>query len=108
MASWYIFSSLGFYPFCPGTTEYLLTSPAFTKAIIHLAGDKKLIITASANSDENIYIQKCQLNGRTLTKPWVSYQDIITGGELQFEMGSKPKTDSVNTKDLPYSASDKT
>jgi len=59
MASWYIFSSLGFYPFCPGTTEYLLTSPVLTKAIIHLAGDRKLVITASANSDENIYIQKC-------------------------------------------------
>jgi predicted alpha-1,2-mannosidase len=58
MASWYIFSCLGFYPFCPGTTEYLVTSPAFPKAIIHLAGDKTLVISASANSDNNIYIQK--------------------------------------------------
>lgn len=108
MGSWYIFSSLGFYPFCPGTTEYLLTSPAFTKAIIHLAGDKKLIIAAAANSDKNIYVQKCLHNGLTGTKTWISHQDILGGGELQFEMGSTPKTDSVNTKYLPYSASDKT
>lgn len=105
MASWYIFSSLGFYPFCPGTTEYLLTSPAFTQATLHLAGNKKFVITVPTNSDKNVYIQKHLLNGRTETKTWISHQDIITGGELRFEMSPVPKTDRLDGEDLPYSAS---
>jgi len=105
MASWYILSSLGFYPFCPGTAEYLVTSPAFTQATIHLAGNKKFVITASANSDKNVYIQKHLLNGHTETKTWISHLDIILGGELRFEMGPDPKTDRLDGGDLPYSAS---
>jgi predicted alpha-1,2-mannosidase len=105
MASWYLLSASGLYPFCPGTAEYLVTSPAFPKAVIHLAGDKTLIITASANSDKNVYIQKWLFNGKTETKTWISHQDITGGGELQFEMGPTPKPDSVGDKDMPYSAS---
>jgi predicted alpha-1,2-mannosidase len=29
MSSWYIFSTLGFYPFCPGKAEYTLVKPKF-------------------------------------------------------------------------------
>ena len=36
MSAWYVFSSLGIYPFCPGTPVYILASPIWRKAIIHL------------------------------------------------------------------------
>lgn len=29
MSAWYIFSSLGFYPVCPGSNEFVLTTPLF-------------------------------------------------------------------------------
>lgn len=32
MACWYIFSTLGFYPLCPGKAEYVVTSPMFDEA----------------------------------------------------------------------------
>lgn len=31
MSAWYIFSSLGFYPVCPGSNEFVLTTPLFDR-----------------------------------------------------------------------------
>ena len=36
MSAWYLFSSLGFYPVCPGSTEYALGSPTVVSAEIDL------------------------------------------------------------------------
>ena len=35
-SAWYVFSALGMYPVCPGTPEYVLGSPLFDKATLHL------------------------------------------------------------------------
>ena len=105
MSSWYLLSSIGLYAFCPGTTEYIVTSPMFAKATLHLAGDKTLVIEASGNSDKNVYIQRRSFNGVEDAKTWMDYQDIIQGGLLHFDMGAEPKTTVVRSGDLPYSAS---
>jgi predicted alpha-1,2-mannosidase len=107
MASWYLLSAIGLYSFCPGTPEYIVTSPLFAKVTIHLADNKTLVITASNNSDKNVYIQKRLFNGKEVTGTVVRHQDLIKGGELHCEMGPTPKTDNVSDKDLPYSASKK-
>ena len=90
MSAWYVFSSLGFYPVCPGKPFYYLGSPIFKKVIIHLPNGKKFVISAENNSETNIYIQHTTLNGKTLQKPWISHKDIIDGGELIFEMREIP------------------
>jgi predicted alpha-1,2-mannosidase len=105
MACWYLLSSIGLYPLCPGTTEYLLTSPLFPKVTIQLENNKTLVITASNNSDKNVYVQNCHFNGSEVTKTWISHQDITKGGELHFEMGAEPKTEIKKAEDLPYSSS---
>ena len=35
-SAWYVFSALGFYPVCPGSGQYVLGSPIFPKATIHM------------------------------------------------------------------------
>ncbi len=105
MASWYLLSAMGLYSFCPGTPEYIVTSPLFPKVTIHLADNKTMVITASNHSDKNVYIQKRLFNGKEDTKTWVSHQELIKGGELHFEMGPAPKMDRISEGDLPYSAS---
>ena len=105
LSSWYLLSSIGLYSFCPGTTQYVVTSPMFTKATLHLADDKTLIIEAPANNDKNVYIQSRTFNGVEDSKIWVNYQDIIQGGLLHFEMGPEPKKTIVPESGLPYSAS---
>jgi len=105
LASWYILSSIGLYPFCPGDPAYLVTSPAFPKIIIHLPDKKTLLITSSGYSDTNVYIQKRLFNGVEDSKTWISHDDILRGGELHFEMGPVPNMNRITEEELPYSAS---
>ena len=90
MAAWYIFSSMGFYPVCPGSNQYQIGSPAYTKATINLENGSAFTVIANNNSKDNVYIQSAKLNGKTFSKPFLSYNQIKNGGELVFEMGNKP------------------
>ena len=94
MAAWYVFSALGFYPMNPDSGIYALGSPAVSKAVIHLDRDKypshTFTILAQNNSSQNIYIQSATLNGQPLTKPWLSQEQITSGGTLSLVMGPKP------------------
>ncbi|MHC2992314.1 hypothetical protein OB13_12200, partial [Pontibacter sp. HJ8] len=57
MSSWYIFSTLGFYPVNPANGAYVFGSPAVKQAILTLPGGKVLELSAPNNSPENKYIQ---------------------------------------------------
>lgn len=50
MAAWYIFSTLGFYPYCPGKPEYLAVQAQARKAVISLDNGKILTIVSSDDS----------------------------------------------------------
>jgi len=91
MSAWYIFSVLGFYPVCPGTTRYAIGSPCIPSAIIDLPDEKTFTIQARGLSDKNIYIQSMMLNGKILSDPFIDHADLVAGGELIFNMGPKPK-----------------
>ena len=45
-SAWYVFSALGFYPVCPGTTQYVLGAPLFKRATLHFENGKTLVIDA--------------------------------------------------------------
>ncbi|MHC1705715.1 MAG: GH92 family glycosyl hydrolase [Tenuifilaceae bacterium] len=90
MSAWYIFSSLGFYPVFPASGDYVLGSPLFDKASIHLPGGKKFTVETVNNSSENIYIQQVELNGQKLAETFINHKDIVNGGHLKIVMGDKP------------------
>ncbi|MGI6242236.1 MAG: GH92 family glycosyl hydrolase [Prevotella sp.] len=90
MSAWYILSAMGIHQYCPGDTRFEITSPVFRRITLHLQNGKKFTVNAPANSDNNIYIQKVSLNGNIIPLH-LDYKDIINGGTLQLEMGSKPK-----------------
>jgi predicted alpha-1,2-mannosidase len=90
MSAWYIFSAMGFYPVNPANGVYCFGSPQLEKAVIHLGGGKEFtIITHDAGAD-NVYIQRMLLNGKEYKKNFITHQDIVVGGELEYYMGSKP------------------
>ncbi|BCI60069.1 GH92 family glycosyl hydrolase [Solibaculum mannosilyticum] len=91
MSSWYILSSLGFYPVNPASAQYMIGSPFFDKATIHYE-DKDFEIIANNNSKENMYIQSGTLNGEALNIPVLTHEQIINGGTIEFEMGAEPST----------------
>ena len=90
MSAWYVFAALGFYPVAPGTPYYMLGSPSFPKAVIHLEDGKEFTIIAEGASPENIYIQSATLNGKAYDKNYLNHFDITAGGVLELVMGPEP------------------
>lgn len=89
MSAWYIFSSLGFYPVCPGSDQYALGSPLIISASLNLGNGKKLIIKTVNQSAENVYVEKVTLNGTELTDGFISHGELTGGGELLFWLAGK-------------------
>ena len=105
-SAWYIFSALGFYPVCPGTDQYVLGTPLFQKATLHLENGKSLLIEADNNSDSTPYIRSMKLNGKSYTRNYLTHEMLTQGGRIQFVMDSKPnRKRGTEPADVPYSFS---
>ncbi|MDB4196508.1 GH92 family glycosyl hydrolase [Flavobacteriaceae bacterium] len=100
MSAWHIFSSLGFYPVNPSNGAYVFGSPLFDEASIGLPENKKFTIIANQNSDDNIYIQSVQLNGKDYKFSYITHKDIMQGGEIIFNMGPKPNMNFGKEKEF--------
>lgn len=90
MSAWYIFSSLGFYPVAPGSSEYAIGSPSVKGAVLHLENGRTFEIQALNQSDKNVYVKQIVLNGKPLDKPFITHDQIMQGGKLVFHMSAKP------------------
>ena len=106
LSSWYVLSSMGFYPVTPGSSIYAIGSPLFGEVIIDMGNSKKFIIRALNNSKFNKYIQSATLNGNSLTRTWITQKEITDGGTLIFGMGPEPnKKWGTKPEDAPPSMS---
>jgi predicted alpha-1,2-mannosidase len=104
MSAWYIFSSMGFYPVCPGSGEYVIGSPSVDEAVLQLENGKQFTIRAKNVSSKNIYIKSVTLNGQPLNRTFIRHSDIVEGGELIFHMSSRPnKKWGLEEEAYPYS-----
>ena len=90
MSAWYLFSSLGFYPVCPGSAEYSLGSPSVVSAEIRLENGQVLKISTDNQSADNVYVKQVFLNGEAIQDLTISHDQIAHGGELHFIMSRKP------------------
>lgn len=91
MSAWYILSTLGFYPVNPVDGKFVFGSPLVHDATLHLINGKEFRVIAHNNSDDNRYIQSIKLNGKEYTESYITYQDIMKGGTLEYEMGNLKK-----------------
>lgn len=97
MSAWAIFSMIGFYPDCPGTPDYTLTTPAFDKVTLrldsHYYKEDKLVIRKSSNSD---YIKEVKLDGVKHNGFRITHDELVHAGELVFEMSENNKMNENN------------
>ena len=89
MSAWYVFSSLGFYPVCPGSNEFALTAPQFPKAVVRLANGRTLTVTAD-NPRRSVYIASVTLDGKPIDRNYITYDELMQGGELHFALRPRP------------------
>jgi predicted alpha-1,2-mannosidase len=91
-SSWYVFSALGFYPVCPGDTNYVIGSPLFDRATLSLPHGKSFTVAAKNNGPQRPYIQDAKLDGAAFNRTYISHAELLQGGELTFDMASAPNT----------------
>lgn len=90
MSSFVVFSMMGFFPVTPGIPMYVIGSPFFQDVQISLESGKTFRVKALNFSEENKYIQSARLNGKKLTKPWFTHEELLQGGTLELKMGRQP------------------
>lgn len=106
MSAWYVFSSMGFYPVCPGDNKYIIGTPNFDKLTLRLNNKKSFTIVTKNLSSKNLYIKAVKLNGKDYPYSYITHQQIINGGELVFEMSSTPQKWGSEEKFRPTSVID--
>ncbi len=89
MSTWYMFSALGFYPVDPASGEYLIGAPQVKRMTLNLENGKQFVMKANNLSATNKYVASITLNGKPLDGFKIHYDDIVSGGELIFEMSSE-------------------
>ena len=90
MSAWYVMSALGLYQVCPGIPVYTLGRPMVNRAVLPLQG-KPLEIVATNNSATNKYVQEIRLNSQTLETPFITHEQLMQGGKLEFVMSDQHK-----------------
>ena len=107
MSSFVVFSMMGFFPVTPGIPMYVIGSPFFENIEMQLPDGKTFRVHAKDYNEKNKYIQSAMLNGKELTKPWFTHEELLQGGTLELQMGSKPnKAWGAGTNDAPPSRID--
>ncbi|CAN5365870.1 hypothetical protein BH10ACI2_BH10ACI2_07840 [soil metagenome] len=91
MSAWYIMSVLGFYEVAPGDPTYALGTPLFREAKVKLENGKFFTVKAPGTSSINKYVKSVKVNGRTLDRAFISHNDLMSGGTIEFEMTDKPQ-----------------
>lgn len=105
MASWFILNSLGMYPFCPATGEYLIGMPLFDKVKVNLAKGKILEIKTSRNKEQHQFLNEVTYNGQRMKRSYFLYKELIAGGKIEYDLGCVPNPYCFYQDMLPYSLS---
>lgn len=93
MSAWAIYTMLGFYPDCPGSANYALTTPTFDRVTIHL--DQKyykqptLVIEkkpASASAgDQGTYFQELRVGNKLYKGTYrLSHKQLTEAGSITY------------------------
>lgn len=81
MSAWQVFSMLGFYPVCPGSADYVIGIPQFSRARMG-----RLMIETLGKGP---YIQHMTWNGKPYHSYLLTHEMIMSGGRLVVELGEK-------------------
>ena len=105
-SAWYVFSAMGFYPVCPGTDQYVLGTPLFSKVTIYFENGKKMQIIAPGNDDCHRYVDRVKVNKKVYTKNYITHEDLLSGGRIEFRMSEQAnRLRGIGDSDVPYSFS---
>lgn len=82
MSAWYIFSTLGFYPVCPGSGQYVVGSPQFDNVKLNLPNGKQTTIITKNNLPQNQFNHLESVNGHASSDRYITHDQVISGGKI--------------------------
>ena len=91
MSAWYVFSAMGFYPVNPLSGHYELGTPLFPELRLRLDNGHTFTVKANNLSKKNIYVSNTRFNGKPYDRPYITYDMIMNGGTLEFDMVAEPQ-----------------
>lgn len=104
MSAWYIFTTLGFYPVCPGTDQYVIGAPFVPYADVTLPSGRHIIVKAPLVSPRNRYVKRVLLNGKPYPNLYFTHDQLTSGCVIEFEMSNQPNRQRGLSKDQkPFS-----
>lgn len=86
----YVFSALGFYPLCQGSSQYVIGAPIFKFAEINLENGKKITINTRNQNENNLYVKDLEMNGNKYQNNYLTHSDLINGADIIFWMSENP------------------
>lgn len=89
MGAWYVFASMGMYPMIPGVAGFTLSTPVFEEICMHLPGGD---VNITGGSTKNIYTKSLTVDGKTLDRAWIDFENIRKGAILKYTTSNKPGT----------------
>jgi predicted alpha-1,2-mannosidase len=94
MSAWLVFSMMGFYPVCPASNQYIITTPSFDEVKIFLP-DGKFFLISSINQENkennNRYIRMITRDGARFNNWFITHQEILKGSRFTFQIDSRPQ-----------------
>lgn len=79
MSSWYVFNAMGFYPFSPADTYYLVSVPIFDKIRLKLKNYPPFIVDKKGKGNK---IVSLTLNSKMLNNLRIVHKQLTNGGYL--------------------------
>ena len=101
MSSWYVMTALGLYQIAPGNPYYELTIPICDKALIKLDNGKDLEIRVNNNTGKNLFIDSVYYNGKYVNGSFISHEELMKGGTLDFKLSAWPGKNNVGLPHAP-------
>jgi predicted alpha-1,2-mannosidase len=90
MSAWLVFSMIGFYPVCPASNQYVITTPSFDGVKIFLPDGKIFLISSINREKTNKYIRVITLNGGRFNDWFITHEEIVKGSRFTFQLDSRP------------------
>jgi putative alpha-1,2-mannosidase len=69
---------------------FVVGSPVFPKATIHLESGKSIQIVGEHATRANCYVQSMKINGQPHESPWIPWSMLSDGAVVDFDLGEKP------------------
>ena len=90
MSAWLVFSMMGFYPVCPASNQYVITTPAFDEVRIPMPDGRAFLITSVNRKGSGNFIRAISKDGGRVNDWYILHEDIIRGSRYTFQLTDLP------------------